>query len=516
MNVAVKKKTDHSPTININRFAHHQIGWQRYTLLCIAVAAQIATILITWQLWEVRVEPPNIPVLKITPISFGIFMLVSLIGVLIDPLRGFVLHVGLMVVACLLDQYRMQPQFLANILLMLATLGRRGQLVCYWFLAAMWFWAGLHKLISEHWYAHASFWIFSRADIPREVALVWLKPFALTVAISEIALGLAALIRPRVAAFGCVLLHVGIVVLLLKIDWNASVIPWNLATAVVGFWVLNSKTKSKARNSESSTEKPRVESNYVLTQSVAAIAFFLLPIGFYFGVYDHGYANVLYSDSLPRARMTSKEILRTFRGWDVVNVPFPSERRTLRQFFERLGEPGDKLHLIDPRTRLPDQHFVLSNDGQAIEISEDDFFSSSPDVVAGIGMDDRYSSFQLRRWGVITQRYYQDNDTDVRNVVSYGYTFSPEHYQPERLQYLAGLPNLVELQLKGCAVEDDDLKYISGLKRLTGLGLSGTGITDAGLQHLTKIPLLEIVESDNSRISPAGLKSLKEQLDSLR
>lgn len=508
MNIEVENRTENSPTIDIGRWAYNQIGWQRYSMLCIAVASQLATVLITWQLWEVRIEPPNIPVQEITQISFGVFMLVSLFGILIDPLRGFVLHVGLMVVACILDQYRMQPQFLANIVLMLATLGRRGQLVCYWFLAAMWFWAGLHKLISADWFAHASFWIFSRAHIGRDVALVLLKPFAMFVAVTEIALGLVALIRHRAAAFGCVLLHVGISVLLLKIEWNYSVIPWNLATATVGYWVLSANRRASGQSSAVAGEN-----RHVLLQSVAAITFFVLPIGFYFGVYDHGYANVLYSDSLPRAQMTGKEMLRTFRGWDVVNVPFPCERRTLRQFFERLGKPGDKLHLRDPRPRLPDQYFVLSNDGRAIGISVDDFFVSSPGIVAGVAMDDRYSSFHLRQWGEITQRYYQDNDTNIRNVVSYGYTFSPEHYQPERLQYLAGLPNLLELQLKGCAVEDDDLKYISGLKKLTGIGLSGTGVTDAGLQHLASIPQIVVVESDNTRISPAGLESLKQKLE---
>lgn len=496
-----------SPGIQINRFAHRQLGWRRYLVLCVAVFAQLVTVLITWQLWEPRTNPPNLPVFELPQFPLSVFIVVSLIGVLIDPIRGFILHILLMITACLLDQYRMQPQFFATIVLMLAAFGRHGQLACYWFLAAMWFWAGLHKLLSPDWFAHSTYWILDRANFGRDGALYWHKTFALLVALSEIGLGVIALLRSRLAAYGCALLHLGIIAMLLTINWNFSVIPWNGATAIIGFWLLRSLTDRNKSTRVGFRQFP-------VFQTIVAIACFIPPAGFYFGVLDHGYANVLYSDLLPRAQITTKDQLQPISGWDVVNVPFPSERRLLRQYFELVARPGDKLHVRDPRPWLSDQYFILQSDGKAAAISADEFVFSSNDQLAGIGIDDRYCKFHLRQWGEVTQRYYQGNDSSPKNLISFAYTFKPEFYHPRRLYLLAGLPNLEELQLRGCAVDDDDLQIVSRLTRLRGIGLSNTGVTDEGLKYLANLPRLDIVETENTRISPAGLNWLQQQLRS--
>ena len=497
-----------SPTsvrwLDAYRAGYLQIGMASYLLLCVAVIAQASTILITWQLWEVRSEPPHMPLVSISEFPFGVLMLVSLVGLLIDPRRGFVLHVLLMTLACLMDQFRMQPQFLANIVLMLAALGRSGQLVCYWFLTAMWFWAGMHKLLSPDWFAHASYWVLDRAELGRDTSLQWHSGFAWLVALSELGLGIMAWIRPRLSAIFCVLLHVGIVIMLLAIKWNYSVIPWNLATAWIGATVLfqiGSESQSGERTNRA-----------IPLQITLAALLLVLPIGFYFSLFDHGYSNVLYSDHLPRARITGKTELRTIRGWDKINVPFPSERRTLRQFFELVAQPGDKLHIHDPRVFLDDQYFVMTEQSTTSAISSDEFFESSDECVAGIAIDDRYSVFHLRQWGEITKKYYQGNSSSRQNLVSFAYTFSPEHFQPERLLLLQGLPNLEELQLRGCPVVDADLEHLSHLSRLTGVGLNATGITDAGLKHLENLPRLEFLETDDTQISPSGRDWLRSRL----
>ena len=486
-------------------FGYQQIGWTRYALLCIAVLAQLATLLITWELWEVRTTPPNLPVVPWPQFGVSVLMLVSLIGVLIDPLRGFVLHLGLMVFACLMDQYRMQPQFLANAALMLATLGLRGQFVCYWFLAAMWFWAGLHKLLSPDWFTHGSYRLLAKANFGRDESLAMQHSFATIVAMSEMGLGIVALLRVRLAAIGCLALHLGIVAMLIVINWNFSVIPWNLGTAIVGFWVL---WTFRDRDESGKPQSKR----FPAFQTVVASALFVLPIGFYFGVFDHGYANVLYSDSLPRGLITSPDKLEKIRGWDAIHVPFPSERRLLRQYFECVASSGDKLHIRDPRQALDDQFFILDGDGRAEEITSKQFFSASADELAGFGIDDRYSSFHLRQWGTITQRYYQGDDSSAQNLVSTAYTFDPDHFQRDRLRLLAGLPNLRELDLTGCNVEDDELKIVGQLQRLTWISLNGTGVTDEGLKHLAPIGGLKVLETENTRVSPNGLKMLNEAL----
>ena len=505
MSTDLEKSSKTQVDLGFNRVGYRQIGGPRYALLSIAVMAQLATVLITWQLWEIRTTPPNLPLISWPAFPVAVFMVVSLAGVLIDPFRGFVLHVLLMILACLMDQYRMQPQFLANIMLMLATLSSRGKVICFWFLATMWLWAGLHKLFSPDWFAHASYWLLERAQFSRGDALAWHQSYAWFVLAMETGLGILALARPKFAAIGCVALHAGIVAKLVWIDWNFSVIPWNIATAVIGFWVLWS-----LRQPEESWRNQF--DNYPALQSVVGLTMFILPVGFYFSIFDHGYANVLYSDCLPRARITSTDELRYIRGWDVVNVPFPSERRTLRKYFELVAGPGDKLHIHDPRPRLDDLYFVLGDDMRALKISEQQFYSRRGAAIMGIGRDDRFANFYLRQWGTITQRYYQGNQTSDQNLVSFAYTFDPRHYQPERLELLKGLPNLEELQLAGCGVEDADLRSLGELARLTGLGLSGTGVTDAGLKHLALLPKLELVETENTRVSPAGRRRLSEAL----
>ena len=214
----------------------------------------------------------------------------------------------------------------------------------------------------------------------------------------------------------------------------------------------------------------------------------------------------------PEAELQAKKKLHTIRGWDRINVPFPSERRTLRLYFELVAEPGDKFHIRDPRPKLPDQYFVLNGDRKAELISENHFYASGKSEVAGVGLDDRSASFYLRQWGEITQRYYKTEDGSRDNLVSFAFTFSPAHYLPQRLRHLRGLPNLTELQLEGCAVEDDDLKQVALLPRLRGIGLNNTGVTDEGIKHLAGLSALDIVETEGTRVSRSGLRWLQKKL----
>ena len=113
-----------------------QLGWPRYCLLICAVAAQMFTVFITWQLWQVRTDPPNLPLMTVPEFSFGLLIIISLIYILFEPCQGFLLHVVLVAVASMFDQFRMQPQFLAIIILMFATVSAKGLLICRWFLAS--------------------------------------------------------------------------------------------------------------------------------------------------------------------------------------------------------------------------------------------------------------------------------------------------------------------------------------------------------------------------------------------
>ena len=77
-------------------------------------------------------------------------------------------------------------------------------------------------------------------------------------------------------------MHSGIIVVLSPIflDWNESVIPWNLSMAVIGGWVMWTTRDVWPRT---------------VVQRGWAIAWLTLPSGFFVGWMDHGFSGVLYS-----------------------------------------------------------------------------------------------------------------------------------------------------------------------------------------------------------------------------
>ncbi len=78
---------------------------------------------------------------------------------------------------------------------------------------------------------------------------------------------------------------------------------------------------------------------------------------------------------------------------------------------------------------------------------------------------------------------------------------SPDHYQPRLLELLEGLPNLMQVQLAGTSVSDDDLRPLIKLRLLTGLGLRDTDVTDDGIRPLQDLPHLQHIEHDGTSIS---------------
>ena len=128
-----------------------QIGGPWYSLLVLCVLAQTITVVLTWRLWLVREYPINLPLLDGPWISFGAPVLLSLIYVLIDPRRGAVIHIVVLAIACFADQYRIQPQFLSISVLIFGCSTTQRQNYCRWYLIAMWFWAGTHKIFSPEW-----------------------------------------------------------------------------------------------------------------------------------------------------------------------------------------------------------------------------------------------------------------------------------------------------------------------------------------------------------------------------
>lgn len=67
---------------------------------------------------------------------------------------------------------------------------------------------------------------------------------------------------------------------------------------------------------------------------------------------------------------------------------------------------------------------------------------------------------------------------------------NPPGIDDEAMAYLADLPDLKELYVRGTGVTDEGLVHVQGLKQLEELGLEWTGVRGPGLVHLTGLPRL--------------------------
>ena len=204
----------------------------------------------------------------------------------------------------------------------------------------------------------------------------------------------------------------------------------------------------------------------------------------------------MYAGNLPHGLITRKDGIDEVQGWGDLAVPFPSERRLFRLYFEKNAEPGDKLHIADPRPMLADQFFVMRSSGVE-QIDADEFFRFKTNEVIGVALDHQQSLFALSRAGVKMLRESE------RSMV-YAVAFTPGNFDRRLLEQLEGLPNLQQIQFAGTDIQDHDLGKLKTLRLLTGLGLNHTQITDEGLRQLDDLPYLEYVETEGTAISEAG------------
>ncbi|MCO8124112.1 hypothetical protein NHH03_20375 [Stieleria sp. TO1_6] len=465
----------------------------RSGLLWFAVVCQIWTVWITWPLWNVRDAVPHLPLIDLPQFSFGWLMLLSAIVVIAFPTQGIVFHWIVLVAAAVSDQYRLQPQFFLIALLMSVCALPRLTVLTRWLIVSTWLWAGLHKFLSPDWMGFASHWLLQRTGLDADT---WYIPFAISVATAELLAGLAACFRPRWAAILCVPIHLGIVLFLLLIDWNESVIPWNLCMAAVGSWVLWHANETPVSKT---------------AQRLIAAVCLVYPLGFYLGCVDHGFAGVLYSDWLPSAQITTRNGIVPINGWGELAVPFPSEQRLFRQYFERSAAPGDKLHIADPRRMMDDQFLVLDDNRHAQPIDIDTFLLPQSHLpgqqapltpaVAGIGIDERRSTFELARRGVRMVKARSDQPI-------FAVEFPPDAFDPRWLSLLQGLPNLQQVQLAGTSVRDEDLHWLTRNRLLTGIGLENTNVTDKGVRDLKELPFLQSIEHDGTAITQTALDAV--------
>jgi hypothetical protein len=472
-------------------WAAGEIGYENYFFLVICVVAQLATVLITWPLWEVRPWPINLPWVSGLPqFPFGFLMIASLIGVLASPKRyGLPIHYAILLAAILTDQTRCQPQVIWVAFLTLPCAYARTKQFCVWALVTLWLWAGLHKFFSSEWFQGNTFQLMHQAGVAD--AIGWCYAFALLVTISEIAQGVLTILRPRFSAITCALLHFGIAGFMIYIQYNLSVVPWNICTAIVGAWLMRQAVTVETLSFKGMlaiTATARSTGNRWL-QKGAVAGMLMLPIGFYTGHVRHCFAHVLYSGGLPLISISKADrSVDQLLDWDVIGVPFPREPAAFGEYFRLTAAPGEKMHIHEVRPWLKSHYYKMSDRGNVEEISRAEFYASDSGV-SGIGCDDRTATFELIQSGAKMKRRTSDS-------MIFAISFAPESFSSESLRWINDLPNIEEIQLRGCTVGDDDLKKLVTLNRLRGIGLNDTPITAGGLKHLAGMKQLDLIEYD--------------------
>ncbi len=93
-----------------------------------------------------------LPALPLPQLDLGLLLLASLAVIAVAPRAGLVMHAVLVVVAMCLDQMRMQPPIISQILLLWSTLSVRSAVIIgRAHLLALWFYAGAYKLLSPYY-----------------------------------------------------------------------------------------------------------------------------------------------------------------------------------------------------------------------------------------------------------------------------------------------------------------------------------------------------------------------------
>ncbi|HEY5312401.1 MAG TPA: hypothetical protein VIK18_07765 [Pirellulales bacterium] len=313
-------------------------SWPLTLFRLLVVAAQAATVCITWPLWQVREAPPLLPAVNLPQVDTGWLLLGSLAVVLIAPRVGVALHAAVLLGAIALDQTRLQPELISMCFLLLATLPAAGaKLLGRMHLAALWFFSGFHKIISPHYYGVFAGWLWSQvAPGSSATGGVWV---AGVVAVVEMLLGVMVLVprTRRLAGWVALVLHLGVLASLVYVDWNVAIWPWNIALALAGLALVRPWRESLA------ADFARVG---VLCR-VAAVLLLVSPWGYYLGIVDAYLAHCLYSSNLPMARWHGRELV----GFTIptLHVPLPPTYRTYKAYFHAVAKPGDEMVIDDPR-----------------------------------------------------------------------------------------------------------------------------------------------------------------------
>jgi hypothetical protein len=362
------------------RFSGHaeatpDLPWFR----AVVVVAIVTTVLITWPLWSPRDRPVVLPAVDLPQLALGPALIAaSLISLLV--LRGGALAVTLLFAyGMATDQTRMQPEFFSLPLLLWGSQPNPdARLIARAHLISLWFFAGLHKILSPNFVGDAGPRMVRGLLIPVPEHAVQLA--VIGIAALEISTALLALIPATrvIAAWSALALHAGILLTLIPMSpvtwgplhlgspspsaeqWNIAIWPWNIALACSGFALiaswrrapLSERGRGEAAGGRTSFPPfPRAPLPPSLS-AAAAIMLAVVPAGFYLGVVDAYPAYHLYSAGTANASIYCPAGCRPEQDlnatWHAFNVPLPPEPRLFEATFNATCAPGDVLRITEP------------------------------------------------------------------------------------------------------------------------------------------------------------------------
>lgn len=327
------------------------------------VLAAAATVLLSWPLWQVRELPPNLPLLPLPGLPLGAGLLAALAVCLWRPAAGLAAYLALFTYGVLTDQSRLQPQFLTFAFLLGATLpGASGLALARFHLVLLWFYAGLHKLLSVDFMAQSDPYLL------RTMVGLWSPAvravFPWLVVLSECGAALLALAPRgrRLAVAAAVVLHLGILTTLVRAGYNASVWPWNVLLALAAVLLILPWRRTLGQEWRAASRPLRL----------ALVAMAVYPLTFYAGLADTYTAWSLYAANAPRGLVCDLSTappparpglgdeyvynhrdgrfrcLRIELG-DVLGAPLPPIHRLFRAYFERTCHDGEFLLILERR-----------------------------------------------------------------------------------------------------------------------------------------------------------------------
>ncbi len=331
----------------------------------LVVSAAAVTIGVTWPLWQTRTAPPMLPVLPLPAVDLGLPLLGALILTLLKAGLGLAAYWALLAYGILIDQTRLQPQFISFGLLMAGTLGgKAGLTLARAHLITLWFYSGFNKLLSVDFMTNPDPWILR--GLITDPPFFLRTGFPYLVIVAETGLGVAALLpRSRLlAAYGAVFVQGGILLAISPLghNWNSSVWLWNIVLALSGFFLLVPWKESIFASLRATTPLVRY----------ATVLLVLYPLGFYVGVTDAYLSHNLYSRNIPMgyvcdSKGQAKEAVPglgspiVYAFTDVayrcrpvdtlsdLNVPVPPIHRVYESYFQQTCRPNDILIIHDKR-----------------------------------------------------------------------------------------------------------------------------------------------------------------------